>query len=455
MAPVRNHGRVSTPAPSIANHSEFDFGLPPPFISQQLPRQLIAPPILPAFSSFPSQYAPRSGSPTFSSSSPATSQSSALTPSPLPSPHIPQHHIPNHRYSPVPRKRISHSRSKSPDHVPRPPNPFIVFRSAFWLQEKEKGSSVKDHRVISRMAGQAWNKMTPEEQAPYRRTAHEAKRRHQEEHPDYRYIPSSRKSPSSKKEAVSRTMEQDNARHRAMAEFIMGGLRGDELKAAIQQLDEGSEHPLVSVPLSSVPSSSTSAPPFDPASLNFPSLLAFEQVSPLSTLPNIFQEVLPSSDCFPSSSTAMEPENSAFFSPIEMQPRFAQPLLSDAPCSSSTSPDATTSDPPLTDEAAIVLYNLLSNGNPSFCDSFNDFVPQSLPEQPPADSLFAVFQEVDQSAGYQGALGLYPNFESENAEPAFTEGTPSGQSPSGTGDASLIAQVDELIEWLNASQFEC
>ncbi|KAI0078481.1 HMG-box, partial [Panus rudis PR-1116 ss-1] len=93
-------------------------------------------------------------------------------------------------YAPSPASyRASHSKKKQPDHIPRPPNAFMIFRSQYWQLEKLKSSAERDHREISRMAGIMWKAMSPAERAPFKQKADEVKRRHMLLYPDYKYSP--------------------------------------------------------------------------------------------------------------------------------------------------------------------------------------------------------------------------------------------------------------------------
>ncbi|KIM54235.1 hypothetical protein SCLCIDRAFT_99844, partial [Scleroderma citrinum Foug A] len=76
--------------------------------------------------------------------------------------------------------------------IPRPPNAFMVFRS--WLWNKDNLKSVeRDNRNVSRIAGRYWNELTNEQRAPFRKMAEEAKVRHAELYPEYKYAPTFRK----------------------------------------------------------------------------------------------------------------------------------------------------------------------------------------------------------------------------------------------------------------------
>ncbi|KAI6133355.1 hypothetical protein EDD16DRAFT_1699471 [Pisolithus croceorrhizus] len=90
----------------------------------------------------------------------------------------------------------SHTRNRRNGHIPRPPNAFMVFRSWLWNQDNLK-SVERDNRNVSRIAGRIWNDLSDEQRAPFRKMADEAKMRHAQLYPDYKYTPSFRKAKKS------------------------------------------------------------------------------------------------------------------------------------------------------------------------------------------------------------------------------------------------------------------
>ncbi|KAI0793304.1 hypothetical protein C8Q75DRAFT_555208 [Abortiporus biennis] len=126
------------------------------------------------------------------SSSPSSEQlhlPSVATPVDLPSPST---SLTDDDGSYVPRQS-THSRKKEPGHIPRPPNAFMLFRSAFWAREKTKTTVERDHRKISCLAAEEWRMLPEKDRAPFKRRAELEKRKHHEAHPEYKYCPSYRK----------------------------------------------------------------------------------------------------------------------------------------------------------------------------------------------------------------------------------------------------------------------
>ncbi|KAH7886713.1 hypothetical protein F5I97DRAFT_1037958 [Phlebopus sp. FC_14] len=74
-------------------------------------------------------------------------------------------------------------------HIPRPRNPFILFRCDLIRQRKTQAVSEVDGRNISRVAGEIWREMSPEEKQPWLELALKEKERHALLYPEYKYSP--------------------------------------------------------------------------------------------------------------------------------------------------------------------------------------------------------------------------------------------------------------------------
>ncbi|KAJ4485536.1 hypothetical protein J3R30DRAFT_3696912 [Lentinula aciculospora] len=133
---------------------------------------------------------------------------------PPPSPSTPS----NCRSEPYPPTRTSHVKRKGDDHIPRPPNSFMVYRM-YWCKENKTCPIVEtDHRQVSRIAAQRWNLMSEEERRPFKQEAEARKRQHALQYPGYKYAPGTRKSNKPRKK-VSR---DDNQAEKAKCDKIVG-----------------------------------------------------------------------------------------------------------------------------------------------------------------------------------------------------------------------------------------
>ncbi|KAI5836659.1 uncharacterized protein SCHCODRAFT_02522080 [Schizophyllum commune H4-8] len=91
-----------------------------------------------------------------------------------------------------PTRSNSHSRRRGGDHIPRPPNAFMVFRSKYW-EEQKANPSERNHRQVSRDAGRAWRELPDESRDYYRQLADRVKADHKRMYPGYKYNPEHRK----------------------------------------------------------------------------------------------------------------------------------------------------------------------------------------------------------------------------------------------------------------------
>ncbi|KAH9857670.1 hypothetical protein C2E23DRAFT_286011 [Lenzites betulinus] len=126
-------------------------------------------------------------------------------------------------------QRSSHPRKKKPGHIPRPPNAFMILRSHLWNKERIKSSVERDHRQISRIAGNLWNSLSDAERAPYHDLAEDAKKEHAKKYTQYKYSPIYRRD-----KPVKRKPKQDYTekvlRCHEVAQLIQRGFEGDDLK---------------------------------------------------------------------------------------------------------------------------------------------------------------------------------------------------------------------------------
>ncbi|KAH9060761.1 hypothetical protein EDB87DRAFT_1613938 [Lactarius vividus] len=96
----------------------------------------------------------------------------------------------------------THSRGRDHEHVSRPPNAFMVYRSYVWFTKQLNNSDEKNLSCVSKLAAESWKDMSTHARAPFHEVAALAKRRHTDLHPNYKYAPSSRSEKPTKKKNV-------------------------------------------------------------------------------------------------------------------------------------------------------------------------------------------------------------------------------------------------------------
>lgn len=126
------------------------------------------------------------------------------------------------RPEPIP-SRASDSRltSKSSDQPPRPPNAFLLFRSDFVKNIRQKAVTAEklQQNHLSTDAAVAWRKLSQADKAPFFADAERQKHEHTRRYPDYQYSPkpSGAKAKSSSSSKTSAPVTQHPARHATMA----------------------------------------------------------------------------------------------------------------------------------------------------------------------------------------------------------------------------------------------
>ncbi|KAF8335222.1 hypothetical protein F5887DRAFT_1079299 [Amanita rubescens] len=134
------------------------------------------------------------------------------------------------------RKRCPPGKRRSQGYIPRPPNAFMLFRADFVRQKHVPGSIETNHGSLSKIIGNCWRALPLEEKRVWEVKAKHAKAEHKARYPNYRFRPVHNKNKDKKKEKQLTTME-DERRCEEVAQLLLEGKKGDELAAAIRDLD--------------------------------------------------------------------------------------------------------------------------------------------------------------------------------------------------------------------------
>ncbi|OJT13210.1 Repressor ROX1 [Trametes pubescens] len=125
--------------------------------------------------------------------------------------------------------------AKAANHISRPRNAFIIFRSH--IREKMKLANVEnDNRIISKISGKLWGKLSEHEKAHWASRAEVEKREHAAKYPDYVFKPVKRAVPA-KSRHVSRNGVEDEMRNEKIVDLIIEGKDGDAFKAEVERFD--------------------------------------------------------------------------------------------------------------------------------------------------------------------------------------------------------------------------
>ncbi|KZT40707.1 HMG-box, partial [Sistotremastrum suecicum HHB10207 ss-3] len=80
-------------------------------------------------------------------------------------------------------------------HVPRPANAFIIFRRYYTNNVHKPGTVDTSKSTLSRIIGEAWNALDPEQRKPFDDAAKREKAAHALKHPEYQFKPIHSKRP--------------------------------------------------------------------------------------------------------------------------------------------------------------------------------------------------------------------------------------------------------------------
>lgn len=85
-------------------------------------------------------------------------------------------------------------KADSAEHVPRPANSFILFRTDFVKKNPKNGSGSSNQIDLNPDASEAWNALSNFEKSRWKAKALEIVEEHKRKHPNYKYSPTKKKS---------------------------------------------------------------------------------------------------------------------------------------------------------------------------------------------------------------------------------------------------------------------
>jgi len=88
--------------------------------------------------------------------------------------------------------QLSHSALPTRAYIPRPPNAFMLFRSDFLRRGIVPSHVERRQQNLSRVAGQCWNLLSPEEKGKWQDEAMKVSIEHKTRNPDYKFTPAPR-----------------------------------------------------------------------------------------------------------------------------------------------------------------------------------------------------------------------------------------------------------------------
>ena len=140
----------------------------------------------------------------------------------------------------LPPRRQAHTKKKPENHIPRPPNAFILFRSSFIKSQHVSTEVETNHSTLSKIIGLTWQNLPEEERQLWHSKAREALDEHKRKFPKYAFRPvqTKAKGAASEKRKVREVEPKDIKRCTKIAQLLVEGKKGHELDAAIQEFDK-------------------------------------------------------------------------------------------------------------------------------------------------------------------------------------------------------------------------
>jgi hypothetical protein len=137
-------------------------------------------------------------------------------------------------------RRSGHSRKKPINHIPRPPNAFILFRSYFIKSQHVSSEVETNHSTLSKIIGLTWKNLPDEERQIWHAQAKVALEDHKRKFPSYAFKPvhSKPRGLPAEKRKVREVGLKDHTRCAKIAELLVRGKKGLELEVAIQEFDK-------------------------------------------------------------------------------------------------------------------------------------------------------------------------------------------------------------------------
>ncbi|PPR01942.1 hypothetical protein CVT24_001300 [Panaeolus cyanescens] len=140
---------------------------------------------------------------------------------------------------PAPRRQ-PHSKKKPENHIPRPPNAFILFRSSFIKSQHVSTEVETNHSTLSKIIGLTWQRLSEDERKVWHTKAKEALEEHKRKFPKYAFRPvqTKTKGAPSEKRKVREVEPKDIKRCAKIAQLLVEGKKGQALDQAIQEFDK-------------------------------------------------------------------------------------------------------------------------------------------------------------------------------------------------------------------------
>ncbi|KAJ3491572.1 hypothetical protein NLI96_g608 [Meripilus lineatus] len=135
--------------------------------------------------------------------------------------------------------RSGHNKKKPDDYIPRPPNAFILFRSAFIKNRHVRAKVETSHSTLSKIIGITWGRLPHAERQIWYMRAKVALIEHTKKYPNYQFRPGQdRVYTEGIKRQVREKRKGDSKRCHHIADLLVEGYKGEELSDIMEEFDK-------------------------------------------------------------------------------------------------------------------------------------------------------------------------------------------------------------------------
>ncbi|KDQ54300.1 hypothetical protein JAAARDRAFT_182275 [Jaapia argillacea MUCL 33604] len=148
--------------------------------------------------------------------------------------------------------RPSHAKKRDASYIPRPPNAFILFRSAFIRAENIPEKIEGNRSTLSKIIGKYWKTLPREEREIWEAKAVKAQAEHRQKYPDWRFRPGAnalakvKDGPKRRNNKKGRGEAEEEERSREkrctkIADLLVKGKKGSDLAEALREYEKPEE----------------------------------------------------------------------------------------------------------------------------------------------------------------------------------------------------------------------
>jgi hypothetical protein len=131
-------------------------------------------------------------------------------------------------------KNRRHGRKRDSNHITRPPNKFILYRSWFIRNRVISTRIETNHSKLSKIIGKSWRDLPEQEKQEWDSKARAVNAEHMQKFPKYVFSP---QKPKKKKVQKRNVVPKDTERCVKIAQYLTEGKKGSDLETAVEIFD--------------------------------------------------------------------------------------------------------------------------------------------------------------------------------------------------------------------------